>query len=126
MLTIGEAAKTTGIPTHTIRYYEKIGLIPTPQRKNGKDRLFSEKEIQFIKFLLGLKATGMSLSDLKEIVDAGCLLDASPTDHAEIIYKRKKILEKHLVNLKEQRNSINHVITQTEEKMKIYNELLPT
>ncbi|HLO13007.1 MAG TPA: MerR family transcriptional regulator [Pseudoneobacillus sp.] len=124
MLSIGEVAKSTGIPSHTIRYYEKMGLIPCPERKNGKDRLYSEKDIQFIQFLLSLKSTGMSLSDLKEIVDTGCLLDASTLDHEDIINRRKVILEKHLRNLLEQQNSIHHVISETKKKLDIYESLL--
>lgn len=124
MFTIGETSIKTGVPSHTIRYYEKIGLIPFAERRNGKDRFYSEKDIRFLQFLISLKTTGMSLHELKEIVDAGCLLDASPDDHKEILIRRKLIFEKHLSNLIEQQETLNQVILQTKEKMQIYEEIL--
>jgi DNA-binding transcriptional MerR regulator len=123
-LTIGEASRKTGIPAHTIRYYEKLGLIPIPERLGGKDRVYSNNDLQFIQFLLGLKTTGMSLADLKEIVDAGCLRDTSPNDQKEIIERRMAILEKHLHGLSEQQISIEKVIDQTKDKLKHYKEFL--
>lgn len=43
MYTIGEAAINTGISAHTLRYYEKLGLLPEPERQNGHKRLYSKK-----------------------------------------------------------------------------------
>jgi DNA-binding transcriptional MerR regulator len=123
-LTIGEASRITGIPAHTIRYYEKLGLIPIPNRLSGKDRVYSNHDLQFIQFLLGLKTTGMSLAELKEIVDAGCLRDTAPNDQKEIIERRMAILEKHLHGLLEQQISIEKVIDQTKEKLKHYKDFL--
>ena len=41
-LTIGEVAEATGVPTSTLRYYEKLGIIPPPQRSSGQRRYYPE------------------------------------------------------------------------------------
>lgn len=60
LYSISKAAEKTSISSYTLRYYEKIGLLPPPKRKNSGRRFYTETDIQFMLFLKSLKETGMS------------------------------------------------------------------
>jgi len=58
---IGELAKRTGLSAHTIRYYERIALLPRAERDYGGQRDYDESILAWISFLKRLKATGMPI-----------------------------------------------------------------
>lgn len=71
---IKHAAELTGLSEDTIRYYEKIGLLPYADRQPNGHRIYSREQIQGIIFLIRLKATGMTLEEMKyyrELASAG-------------------------------------------------------
>ncbi len=66
---ISETSKLTKLPTKTIRYYEDIGLIPPPRRNNSGYRVFTREDIRRLKLIKKAKYLGISLEEIKEIVD---------------------------------------------------------
>ena len=58
---IGELAALTGLSAHTIRYYERIGLIPYAVRDQTGQRAYDRSVLDWIEFLGRLKTTGMSI-----------------------------------------------------------------
>jgi MerR family transcriptional regulator, aldehyde-responsive regulator len=73
-MNIREAAERTGLSAHTIRFYEKNGLLPKIRRSESGIRQFSETDITFLKFVSALKKTGMSLEDIAKFTQDGCIL----------------------------------------------------
>jgi len=71
-LRIGEVARLAGTTPRTIRYYEEIGLLPTPDgRAPGTHRTYAEADVDRLTELLRLKdLLGLSLEELKELVEA--------------------------------------------------------
>ena len=68
MLTVGELAVQSNIPTHVVRYYARIGLIqPARQQENGY-RLFTSQEIARLSFIRMAKHLGFSLNEIKQIM----------------------------------------------------------
>ncbi|MFD1418567.1 MerR family transcriptional regulator [Companilactobacillus keshanensis] len=65
---IGDFAKVTGLSSPTLRYYEKEGLINPHRTENGL-RYYTDQDTNWIKFLLHLKSTGMTIEQLKQYVD---------------------------------------------------------
>jgi len=61
---IGDLARATGLSIDTLRYYEKIGLIPPPLRDAGGRRVYDAETLRWIAFLQRLKATGMGIADM--------------------------------------------------------------
>ncbi|PWW00053.1 MerR family transcriptional regulator [Hoeflea marina] len=61
---IGRLSELTRLSIDTLRYYERLGLIDPPFRKGGQ-RLYDPDAVRWIEFLKALKATGMSLEDMK-------------------------------------------------------------
>ncbi len=66
---IGDFSKHSGLTIDAIRYYEKIGLIPTPLRDGGGRRIYGEDHLVWIAFLEVLKSTGMGIKDMARYVE---------------------------------------------------------
>ncbi|WP_052098339.1 MerR family transcriptional regulator [Paenibacillus stellifer] len=66
--TISEVSGMTGLPADTLRYYEKIGLVASPDRGAGLQRLYTKEDIGRIRFLTHLKRTHMPLRKIREYV----------------------------------------------------------
>jgi DNA-binding transcriptional MerR regulator len=61
---IGELARRAGISAHTIRYYERIGLLPRADRDGGGRRDYDGSTLVWLEFLGRLKTTGMPIRDM--------------------------------------------------------------
>lgn len=64
-LTIQEVARQTGLSTHTLRYYERVGLIHPIGREQNTHRRYTPDDVGWIDFLTKLRATGMSIKDMQ-------------------------------------------------------------
>lgn len=67
VIQIGEVAKTLGITTRTIRYYEEIGLMGPPERLGGGTRMYNRADILRLKFILKLKEIGITLKEMQAL-----------------------------------------------------------
>lgn len=78
--TIMEIADLTGISRDTIRYYEKIGLLPRAERKVNGHRVYREHDIRALRLISCLKKTGMPLEEMRPFlaVSAGAYPEAHP------------------------------------------------
>jgi MerR family mercuric resistance operon transcriptional regulator len=65
---IGSVAKETGISIDTIRFYEKEGLVKRSGRSEGGYRLFSQRQIQDLKFIRKSQELGFSLNEIRELL----------------------------------------------------------
>lgn len=129
MYSIGEVAKLTGITAFTLRYYEKIGVLPGPPRLAGKEngvRRYSDEDLRFIRFVHGLKQTGMRLEDIAEFAADGCLLtqDNQAIDVNDTLHKRIDILERHIQQLQRQISHLDAVKAIAQDKKNFYSALL--
>ncbi|MCY7484156.1 MerR family transcriptional regulator [Paenibacillus alvei] len=129
MYSIGEAARLTGISAYTLRYYEQIGLLHSPQRLGGKPdgvRQYDEQDVRFIQFIYGLKQTGMKLEDIAAFTGDGCLLSGNrlPHDIEDTLHKRIGMLDRHLARLDAQIKQLESVRKIAEEKRSMYDAML--
>ena len=65
MMTISELASTAEIPTSTVRYYERVGLVNAESRSEGNYRLYSERSLQRVRFIRAAQAIGFTLEAIK-------------------------------------------------------------
>lgn len=68
MYQIGEISTQLDISMDTLRYYEKIDLLPHINRKKSGLRLYSEKDISRLRFIMRSKSMGFSLDEIKELL----------------------------------------------------------
>lgn len=62
--TISSIAKTAGVPTSTVRFYERRGLLKPDSRSDGNYRLYDEPSLQRLQFVRTAQAAGFTLSDI--------------------------------------------------------------
>lgn len=89
-MTIQQAAAATGLSVHTLRYYERIGLLDPVQRRGNTHRLFRDEDIQWIGFLLKLRTTGLPIRDMLRYAELRRLGNTP-----ESVSARKALLEQH-------------------------------
>ncbi len=65
---IGELATKLGLNTKTIRYYEKIGLLPPPERSKSGYRLYDLSDLERLQFILKAKTVGLQLAEIAKIL----------------------------------------------------------
>ncbi|RCS21791.1 MerR family transcriptional regulator [Phyllobacterium salinisoli] len=85
---IGELAKRSGLSAHTIRYYERIGLLPYADRDGSSQRDYDASILIWIQFLGRLKTTGMPIRDMLRYA---ALRERGVDTEAE----RRALLEEH-------------------------------
>lgn len=66
--TISQLAKAAEIPTTTVRYYERIGLVEPEDRSAGNYRLYSDESLQRLKFIRAAQAIGFTLDDVRALL----------------------------------------------------------
>jgi len=67
-LTISQLARRSGVPATTLRYYEKVGVIPPPARSDSGYRIYADDAVARIAFVQRAKALGVELDDLADLV----------------------------------------------------------
>ncbi len=67
-MNIGELAKSSGVNAKLIRHYESIGLIPKAARTGSGYRTYSEKDIQFLRFVKRARGLGFSMKEIKKLI----------------------------------------------------------
>ncbi len=67
-LTIGALAKQAGVPTSTIRYYERRGLLRPDGRSEGNYRVYGEEALDRLQFVRSAQAAGFTLSDISALL----------------------------------------------------------
>jgi len=65
---IGELAKEAGVTVRTIRYYEELGLLEAPKRKNSEHRRYTKKDLVYLLRVKQLKEYGLTLGEIAEII----------------------------------------------------------
>ena len=67
MYSIGQVSEMFNLPISTIRYYDKEGLFPGIERRSG-NRVFSEREVEALRVIECLKASGLEIKDIKQFM----------------------------------------------------------
>lgn len=66
---IGQVAKKLGLTAHTLRYYDKEGLLPFVRKGSSGARVFEDEDVDWLIIIECLKGTGMQLKDIKKYLD---------------------------------------------------------
>lgn len=97
---IGEVAKLVNMSPHTLRYYEKEGLISIARKENGL-REFSHSDLELLKVIVCLKETNMPISGIKNYVNLCKQGSESLKAKKDIFILQKEHLEAEIAKLQE-------------------------
>ena len=94
-LTRGRVAKLTGCNSETIRYYERVGLLPEPERGTNGYRRYNQDQVSRLHFINRAKQLGFSNEDIAELLE----IARGPGTHtrAEV----KSLTETHIQSIRE-------------------------
>ena len=111
--TIREAAEEMGVSIDTLRYYERIGLLPSIQRGENGRRIYSEEDLGWVYWLKLLRESGMSIQTMKRYVEV-----TRAGDHT--IEERCAILEEHRSHLRGRIEKLQVFLEKLEKKIEFY------
>ena len=108
MYTMKKTAELTGLSEHTLRYYDKEGLLPFLERRESGYRAFSDVDLAMLQVLQCLKATGMSISEMKQFSQWVQEGDSSLKERYDLFVRRKEAVEQQIAELQKSLEVINH------------------
>ncbi len=115
-LSVQQAAEKTGLSAHTIRYYERIGLLPPIRRAANGHRRYSEDDLGWLEFLKCLRATGMPITEMQEYV-------ALQSDGAASLPDRLALLRAHRRRIQRKMQELESFLERLEGKIRYYQDL---
>ncbi|WP_211746195.1 MerR family transcriptional regulator [Paenibacillus sp. Marseille-Q4541] len=114
---IGEFANIVGVTTSTLRYYEMEGLL-APRRNENNIREYTDQDIGWIQFLLHLKASGMSITELKQYTDWRAMGDDTMIERLELLEERKRLVDQEIQALQQSQEILNRKIVFYKDQLK--------
>ena len=115
-LTIAEVAAFSGLSAHTLRYYERIGLLDPVNRVHGGQRRYSADDLASLAFLQRLRATGMPIRDMQRFVELRRQGDAT-------VAARRALLEAHRDEVLERIAELQRDLATVTDKITHYQNL---
>ncbi|QHW34678.1 MerR family transcriptional regulator [Paenibacillus rhizovicinus] len=119
MYTINEVAELCEMSVHTIRYYDKEGLLPFITRNKSGNREFSANSLELIRLICCLKNTGMPIKEIKRYIDL--LMEGEQTSEMRrsMMVDHRKEVARQFNDLKKNLNLIDLKISHYDRKIPI-------
>lgn len=116
-LTIQQVSEATGLSEHTLRYYERIGLIHPISRAGNGHRRYHPSDVGWIDFLNKLRATGMSIQQMQQYAELQREGDRTLPQRVEMLKEHHQEVEARIEALTEHLKLISY-------KIELYSEML--
>ena len=117
MYTIRDVSEKTGLSAHTLRYYEKEGLITGVERSQGGFRQYSDEDLEALGLICCLKNTGMSLQEISRFV-------ALTQEGEQTLKERVELLREHRGNVIARMAEMQKYLDKVTWKLDFYTEKL--
>ena len=123
MYSIQDVSRKTGLSAHTLRYYEKEGLIKGVERSNGGFRQYTDEDLEALGLICCLKNTGMSLQEIARFVELTQQGEATLKDrvallksHRDMVLLRMKEMQIYLEKVTWKLNYFSEKLQEYENK----------
>ena len=98
-LSIAAVAQQTGLSAHTLRYYEKAGLVESVGRNASGQRRYAAADLDWLSFLLRLRTTGMSIADMRRFAQLRRAGPATVSQRLELLRDHAGTVRAHIQEL---------------------------
>ncbi|MDF2597120.1 MAG: transcriptional regulator, MerR family [Clostridia bacterium] len=115
MYTIKEISELTNLSGHTIRYYDREGLIPFLSRSSVGVRQFSDDDLEWLKLICCLKNSGMAIQKIKEFMLLCLSGPATLEERRKLLLDHKNYILDQMKNLEDNLSIVNHKIERYKE-----------
>ncbi len=116
-MTIAEVCARFELSQDTLRYYEKIGLIPTIQRRTSGIRNYNEEDCKWIEFIKCMRSAGLTIEFLSEYVRLF-------KEGESTLEKRRQILIEQREQLRDHMNEMQNTLDRLDRKVERYDTLV--
>ena len=112
-----EAEARTGLSAYTLRYYDKMGLLPFVERSKSGLRRFKEEDFEWLELINCLKDTGMRLEDIRTFIEYSMKGDETLEQRLLMFQERRQIVCRQIEKLQ-------HTLTCLDYKIQNYEKAL--
>ena len=110
-LTIAQAAEQTGLTAHTLRYYERDGLmLAAPDRSASGHRRYTERDLTWIELITRLRSTGMPIRDVRRYADLVRSGDGNEAERLALLKAHRERVEAQMAVVTGHLRAIDHKI----------------
>jgi DNA-binding transcriptional MerR regulator len=114
-MTISEVSEKYDIPEDTLRYYERIGLIPPVHRKRGSVRDFQDEDCRWVEFARCMRQAGLSIEVLIEYLRLFQLGDETIPARRELLVEQRRLLQKKMADMQTTMEKLDYKIENYEK-----------
>ena len=118
--TIRQVCEKTGLSAHTLRYYEREGLLPEIGRTGGGIRRYTEEDIECLSLICCLKNTGMPLQEIGEFVRLTQQGDHTLKERCRLLAKHRETVLKRMEEMQKYLDKVTGKLNYFSEKLKAY------
>lgn len=112
MFSIGELARQTGTKVETIRYYERAGLMPVPERTSGNYRAYGDAELKRLSFIRRARDLGFSIEEVKALMDLSDDRSRSCSEVDTIARSHLQEVDRKIAHLRALRKELGSLVEQ--------------
>lgn len=109
-MNISQAAKKSGVPAKTIRYYESIDLIPEAGRTASGYRVYTDKDVERLRFIQHARGLGFSVKDVGDLLALWQDRSRASADVKAVAAKRVEEIDRKIAELQSMRDTLNHLM----------------
>jgi len=114
---ISQVAEITGLSTHTLRYYEREGLMLTPvDRASSSHRRYGDADVGWVEFLTKLRRTAMPIAEVRRYVELVRQGDLTTSDRLELLRQHRVSVLGEIAEMKKSLAAIDFKIALYEDK----------
>ena len=109
-LTIQQVAEGTGLTVHTLRYYERAGLLPPVARNGGGHRRYTPRDVGLLVFLTRLRTTGMPIYQVRRYAELALDGDHTAAERQGMLIAHRDAVRAHIEELHRNLDALEHKI----------------
>ncbi|MGH4037577.1 MAG: MerR family transcriptional regulator [Sphaerochaeta sp.] len=117
-MTIKKTSERYGISEHTLRYYEKIGMIPPVTRTSSGIRDYKDEDLEWVELVICMRNAGLPVKDIVEYLRLFQMGDSTIVERLNLLLSQQKILLEQKKNIDETLNRLNYKISRYEIAVK--------
>ena len=120
MYSIQDVSNKTGLSTHTLRYYEKEGMISDVERSQGGFRQYTDEDLERLGLIRCLKNTGMSIQEIARFVQLTHEGDHTLEERVELLREHRERVLERMAEMQEHLDKVTWKLNFFTEKLKAY------
>src|SRR6266498_1898528 len=109
LMTVAGLASRVGVRPDTVRYYERIGLLPAPRRTAADHRRYDDSAVDLMRFIQGLQRLGLRLADIRQLVELRQTGACPCEPAASLVRQRLRELDEQIAELVRVRDELRQM-----------------